>query len=346
LARKLISQALNKACIERVIQHVPRFLDQESADLTAGKTVRVGPTVRRVTMRAMCLTILGTTNDAIFENLMRRFEAATGYFANLVSYNKAFWPPGHTLSVGTEVKRRKDGIDAIIFDVIESRRAKLSKSSDEEEVGRDLLSHLLDSQSEYGYSDQFIRDNLVSTLAAGYDTTGSAITWLLFWLGKDGHSRRRLNDAYRAGSADYDAYADALVSESLRYCPPLEILPRRPAQSSDDPSATQTSEPTLVCPCPHHVHHNAAIYGDPDQFRPDRFLGRKFAPTEYFPFGLGNRLCLGIVLAPKIMRATLEWFLSRQLYLQFRKDKFRPIRRNVSLWPGFSTKATVLPMRD
>lgn len=344
LARKLISQAVNKACVEHVIAHIPAFLDQEMSGVSERDRVRVGKIVRRLTMRAMCLTILGTTEDTLFEKLLKRFESATGYFANLVSYHKAFWNPGHALSVGTEVRRRKDGIDSIIFEAIEERRSAFSRSASHGEETRDLLSHLVKCQNEYGYSDAFIRDNLVSTLAAGYDTTGSAVTWMMFWLGKDEGSRQALGEKFRAGSDSYDPFAEAFVSESLRYCPPLEILPRRPAALDEGDKTHHKGEPTLVCPCPHQIHHSNSIYGDPEQFRPERFLDRKFSPTEFFPFGLGNRLCLGIVLAPKIMKTTLDWFVERQIYFEFRKSRFRPIRRNVSLWPGFSTKAQVLRM--
>jgi cytochrome P450 family 110 len=342
LARKLISQSINSASIEGVLARMPQFLGREFSHIDVGNEIGVGRIVRRLTMRTMCLSILGITDDVTFEQLLARFESATGYFANLVSYNKAFWYSDRKLSVGAEVKRRKGNIDAIVFDLIKARRKELSRTTDGDDRSRDLLSHLVASQSQHGYSDEFIRDNLVSTMAAGYDTTGSAITWMLFWLGMDNRSRRKLGDLHRTGSADYAPYVEAFVSESLRYCPPLEIMPRRPASHHEPPSRARDDEPTLVCPCPHRIHHDSAIYCDPEQFQPERFLQRKFAATEYFPFGLGNRLCLGIVLAPEIMKATLDWFVSREIYLHFRQTRFRPIRRNVSLWSSFRTKAKVM----
>ncbi len=346
LARKLISQSVNKPWSEHVARQVPSFLDREWQDISVGDRVRAGRVMRRITMRTMCLAILGSTDETLFEKLLSRFEAATGYFANLVSYNKTFWHSGSRLSVGAEVKRRKDGIDAIIFNLIESRRSERPDFGKEDISSNDLLSHLVRHQSEYGYSDEFIRDNLVSTLAAGYDTSGAAITWMLFWLNKDDHSRQTLSAAYRTASADYALYAEAFVSETMRYCPPLEIMPRRPVALQSGVKPSDSDEPTLVCPCPHRVHHNRTIYGDPEHFRPARFMEQKFTSTQYFPFGLGSRLCLGIILAPKVMRVVLDWFVDREVYLQFHSKRFRPIRRNVSLWPSFSTKAKVAHMHQ
>jgi cytochrome P450 family 110 len=341
LARKLISQSINSATVRGVAEQVPRFLDQEFPELGLGNVVRVGTAVRRMTMRAISRSVLGITDDPMFEKLLERFESTTGFFANFVSYNKAFWRSNRRISVGAEVLRRKRNIDTLIFELIEACKDEQGYFANKHEK-RDLLSHLVACQSEYGYSDEFIRDNLVSTIAAGYDTTGSAITWMLFWLGKDSRSRQTLGELHRTDSSAYASYKDAFVSESLRYCPPLEILPRRPASQRDIPIDNYGNEATLVCPCPHMIHHDSSIYNEPRKFRPERFLERKFAPTEYFPFGLGNRLCLGIVLAPEIMKATLDWFISREIYFRFTQTRFQPIRRNVSLWPSFRMKAKIM----
>ncbi|MBN8499739.1 MAG: cytochrome P450 [Sphingomonadales bacterium] len=344
LARRLISQAINRASIEQVVEHMPDFLDRELANMTEGRQIRVGKVMRRVTMRAMCLAILGVTDETVVQRLLGKFEAATGYFANLVSYNKAFWKARGKLSVGAEVERRTTAIDDVILEMIDHRRAIVLQEGVDDHSPRDLLSHLLLSQTVHGYSDVFIRDNLVATLAAGYDTTGSAITWMLFWLGKDMNSRLDLCAYYGTDTVEYDRHAEAFISEVMRYCPPLEILPRRPVREQAE--AAHLDEPTLVCPCPHQIHHSSTVYGDPAAFRPGRFLDRKFAPTEYFPFGLGNRLCLGINLARRILRVTLDWCMDTGIYLEFRSTKFRPIRRNVSLWPSFRTTAKLMRLRN
>ena len=341
LARKLISQAISKPCVDRVMAHMPHFLALELAAAPLHSRLQVGRVMRRVTLRAMCLTILGSTDEALFTNLLRRLESATGFFANIVSYNRAFWYPRGRWSVGAEVARRKRRIDDIILQVIADRREQLQPHGGKAPYRHDLLGHLLSEQSAHGYSDQFIRDNLVSTLAAGYDTTAAAMTWMLYWLSKDDRSRQLLHRHFRTGSQEYEPFAEAFVSEAMRYCPPLEILPRRPVASSGATDPSSSNQATLVCPCPHQVHHSRQVYGDPEAFRPERFIDNKYSPTEYFPFGLGNRLCLGVILAPKMLKATLDWVIAQERFPQFDKKKFLPIRRNVSLWPSIYNKATI-----
>jgi cytochrome P450 len=93
-------------------------------------------------------------------------------------------------------------------------------------------------------------------------------------------------------------------------------------------------EAPVVCPFVHRVHHDASVHTNPGRFEPGRFVGRSYRQTEYFPFGLGRRFCLGAPVGQELMDRVLERLLARGLSFDFLSTSFSPVRRNVIIWPG------------
>ena len=91
----------------------------------------------------------------------------------------------------------------------------------------------------------------------------------------------------------------------------------------------------MVCPFVHRAHHDPDIYDTPARFDPQRFLdSRPPRPEHYFPFGAGERLCLGVHLGRKVLDAVIDHILTNDLTVSLRRTEFRLVRRNVSIWPG------------
>ncbi len=317
VARKVISSAMSKKQVKAKHLEFSLSIKETLDQLQLAKKTNVGIVSRQFTMKCMCSLVLGTRDPIVFEETFKSFEATTGYLANLVSYNRHFWEPSGKFSVGAISKKRVSKIDRIVYRLIDIEKSNPSSKNS-------ILQTFLLQKHKFDYSDIFIRDNLVSIIAAGYDTTASAITWMLFWLSKEKGSHFRF---FNLDGTINSQYVRSFIQESLRYCPPLEILPRRTLDQA-----------VLACPCPHHVHHDAKVYQNPKQFKASRFLEWKPAPTEFLTFGAASRLCLGINLAPQLMEIFLNELLSRKVYLDFETEKFKPIRRNVSLWPSFRTR--------
>ena len=332
LARRIAGDALTRCTTAEFTTAVDRYVDEALDAANSRWLTRLGPWSRAVTMRAMCKIVMDIDDAETARLFFRRFEATTGFAANIVSYTKAMWRPRGTLSIGAVAARIVGRVDQVVYRTIaERKRAGAS--------GESPLDALIRGQVEHGYDDGFIRDNIVAMLAAGYETTGAAIAWMLYWLSQtDASARLRA----RRASGDVE-YLTAFRNESLRYCPPVDILPRRVAPDRHEAAVELLpdlvapgahGETPMVCPCAHRVHHDASVYASPNQFDPERFVGRTYRPTEYLPFGLGRRFCLGANVGQRLMDRVLERLLARRLRFQLRPSAFRPIRRNVIIWPG------------
>lgn len=327
LARRVIAPALTQARVEELRPALVAIVEAEVAIANRKRKINAGQLARTITMRAACLAILGITDRNHALQLLQRFEAVTGFLANIVSYRKAFWSGGPfplNLFVNRRIGRVRNSVDALI----DTARIAGGK-------GGSVLDALVAGQTQGGYGDVFIRDNLVATLAAGYDTTGSAVTWMLFWLSQaDNFAVLQ----HRSDEIGREAALDQFVSETLRYCPPLEILPRAPGEN-----ATVADGATMVCACPLRTHHDPKIFASPEKFDPARFDGRHYKLSEYYPFGSASRLCLGINIAPVLMKLLLGHLLDSKMHYRFDKRRFSPVRRNVSLWPSVRNRATPVP---
>ncbi|MFI6094868.1 cytochrome P450 [Lentzea sp. NPDC051213] len=152
----------------------------------------------------------------------------------------------------------------------------------------DVLGHLLRAES---LTAEQIRVHVVTLLIAGYESTSSALAWATYLVHQHPGVLARINEP---------GYLDAVCDEVLRYA---SIVPTGIAR-------TVPGEDTELVPCIHAAHRRPEAFADPDRFAPDRFLGGRFSPTEYLPFGIGPRRCLGAVFAAYEMRIALATMLA------------------------------------
>jgi len=327
LARRIAGRWLTARAMQEKQPEIDAIIAEELDQWQVDGSRDIGDWSRWVTMRILCKITIGIDDTQRVRRAFKRFEASTGYLANIVTYTKRFWKPRGVVSAGHYVEHLIKKIDHEIALMIANGRKHLETAPAE-----NLLHGLIEAQEEHGYDDAFIRDNIAAVLAAGYDTTGSALSWTLFWL-----------ERHRETQDDPAAFR----SEVLRYCPPVEILPRRIAHDAIAaaceiaPSIASVAETSgesgpLVCPMVHRVHHNPAIYPEPERFEPNRFNTQKVgSPDTYMPFGAAGRICLGINLGKLIVDRTIAQVWDRGLHVKTNARRFNPIRRNVSIWPGF-----------
>jgi len=219
-------------------------------------------------------------------------------------------------------------LDEIVYELIEKRRG-------EAEAADDLLSKLIRAQDEetgHEMDDEQIKDELVTFLLAGHETTATALTWTWYLLAQYPDRHRELYETV----ADTDVldreeftpelvtelqYVKQCVQEGMRIYPPVPVIARE--TESDDtvcgyelPAGTQVVTPQFV------VHRDPAIWDDPLDYRPERFApgaDEDRPPYSYFPFGGGARMCTGRQFA--LMEAQL--ILARVLD-EFRLDLHSP----------------------
>ncbi|MEW2530341.1 cytochrome P450 [Streptomyces sp. NPDC047071] len=161
------------------------------------------------------------------------------------------------------------------------------------------------------YTDRLIRDELVTLLVAGHETTATTLTWLHLLLDRNPDAREQALAAGAEGSPARREAVQALVHETLRFYPSAWILPRRAAQA-DVLAGYEVEADTDVLVCPYLTHRDPGLWQDPGRFDPGRFTtpGRRPThPGSYYPFGLGARACLGLQFALRESTALLEHLL-------------------------------------
>ncbi|MGW4896059.1 cytochrome P450 [Kitasatospora sp. NPDC004240] len=161
------------------------------------------------------------------------------------------------------------------------------------------------------YTDRLIRDELVTLLVAGHETTASTLTWLYLLLDRSPEARPWALAAGPEGSERRREAVQALVSETLRLYPSAWLLPRH-APDADVVAGFRIEAGTDVLVCPYLTHRDPALWPDPERFDPARFTVPGARPERlgaYLPFGLGARACLGVQFAVRESTALLELLL-------------------------------------
>ncbi|WP_237296976.1 cytochrome P450 [Streptomyces sp. 3211] len=178
--------------------------------------------------------------------------------------------------------------------------------------GPGLLQVLVDASAERPeYTDRLLRDELVTLLVAGHETTATTMTWLYLLLDRHPAAREEALAAGAEDSPERRAALQALVGETLRLYPSAWILPRYTAEA-DVIAGYRVEADTDVLVCPYLTHRDRELWPDPERFDPRRFTapgGRPAQPGAYLPFGIGPRACLGQQFALRESVALLEQLL-------------------------------------
>jgi len=221
-------------------------------------------------------------------------------------------------------------IDELLFAEIADRRSDGTLSDRE-----DILSLLIAARFEDGatMSDQELRDQLVTLLLAGHETTATGLAWTFDLLLRHPAVLARLIAEVDAGE---DAYLRAVAWESLRLRPVVPLAGRRLA-SELQVGGLSLPAGTDVTPAIWLTHTREDLYPEPFAFRPERFLQDPPSGYGWIPFGGGIRRCLGASFAELEMRVVLETVLRRSVLQPVGTRAERVTRRNVTFSPRKGT---------
>jgi cytochrome P450 family 135 len=222
-------------------------------------------------------------------------------------------------------------IDVILLAEIAERR------TDPDTAKRaDICSLLVEAHFEDGepMEDREIRDQLLTLLVAGHETTATALAWTLDLLAHHPDALKRLTDEVDAGE---DTYLRAVIAESLRLRPVVPLAGRR-LTSDMRVDGLDLPAGTDVTPAIWLTHTRADVYPEPYSFRPERFLNGAPSTYAWIPFGGGIRRCLGAAFAEMEMRVVLAEILRRRVPRAASKHAERVARRNVTFSPRHGTR--------
>jgi cytochrome P450 len=207
--------------------------------------------------------------------------------------------------------------------------------------GEDVLALLVHARFDDGsrYSDGEIRDELVSLVYAGHETLAASLAWALYWIHRDGEVLQRLREELASLPDDAPPervvslpFLDAVCLESLRLGPVVPEVTRqllRPLSLL----GYELPEGLAVAASIALAHANEAVFADAREFRPSRFLGRKYSPFELLPFGGGTHRCLGAGMAMVEMKLVLATVLRCTALRLMTTGPVRATRRGVLLGP-------------
>ncbi len=195
-------------------------------------------------------------------------------------------------------------MDNVLRDEIRERQ----RASDLDERD-DILSMLVQARDEDGapLDEDELRDQLVTLLLAGHETTATALAWAFDALFRNPEVRSKL----KASLADGDDYLDAAVEESLRIRPTVHDVGRRLGEALEAKDGRTIEAGAAVFASVHLLHRREDLFPEPLAFRPERFLGDERPSTyAWIPFGGGMRRCLGAAFAQFEMRRVLRTIIS------------------------------------
>ncbi len=233
--------------------------------------------------------------------------------------------------------------------LIEERRKNFDPSS------TDMLSMLLHATDEEGRrrSDEEIRDEALTLVVTGHETTATALAWGLFWIVESDRVSTRLREEVRSLGVPTEAnayaqleYLDASCQEILRIVP---VVPASFRQVVGRPFALGEyvfPPGTILSPSIYLAHHREDVFAAPDTFNPDRFLRRKYSPYEYLPFGGGARRCIGMHLSIYEMKLALATFLQRFDLELIAGQAITPVRRFITIAPSGGVRLRITRAND
>jgi cytochrome P450 len=332
--RKLMLPAFHGEKMQRLSGLMAEVAEREVAGWPRDDAVVLHPRLQALTLEIILRAVFGLDPgprlDALRERLTGVLEVGESPASML-----PFLQRGRRWSA---FERERDEADALLFELIDERRRDDGERDD-------VLAMLLEARHEDGspMSPQELRDELMTLLVAGHETTASELAWAFERLVRTPRVMRRLTEEIDSG--DDDGYLTATVQETLRRRPVLQLA--APRLVKQPVTIGGFEYPTGVCLAANGylIHHDPAIYPDPYAFRPERFLDEQPGTYTWIPFGGGRRRCLGASFAMLEMKIVLRAVLARSELAPDGARLERTRRRSITVSPRAGAR-TVLRQRE
>ncbi|MGH2923984.1 MAG: cytochrome P450 [Solirubrobacterales bacterium] len=224
-------------------------------------------------------------------------------------------------------RRAMERVDRILFEEIEARRRAPDLAQRE-----DILSLLVQARHEDGreMSDRELRDELMTLLVAGHETTATALSWAIELLARHPEALGRLTEEVVAGEEEY---LDAVIKETLRLRPVIALVLRKLVEPMEIGGRLLPAG-VSVAPSIYLLHRRPEIYPEPERFRPERFLEHPAGTYSWIPFGGGVRRCLGASFAEFEMKVVLRELVARRELRPVGSEPERSVRRMITNVPS------------
>jgi cytochrome P450 len=326
--RKLLLPPFHGERIERYGELMREITLREMEGWPVAEPFALRPHTQRITLAVIMRAVFGVHDE---ERLLR-FERLIDAFSARVNLITAFPPLRRNLgrwSPWGRFLRAREALDEFIYEEIALRRAELDRGASARD---DVLSLLLAARHEDGspMSDGELRDELVTVLGAGHETTATALAWAMERLLRNPGPMERLRESLAAGD---EGYLEATVKETLRARPVIVDVARKltaPLRIGEYELQAGTYAMAAIAA----LHYREDLFPEPERFRPERFLDRKPDTYAWIPFGGGVRRCIGAAFAEYEMRIVLRAILERADLAPADAAPEQPRVRNITLAPA------------
>ena len=318
-----------------------------------GEPFSVRSAMQEISLRVILKAVFGLDEGERLQQLRNLLRTMLDSVSSPISSSLLFFPllqkDFGSWSPWGRFLRQQQQIDQLIYAEIAERREQTDSS------GSDILTLLMSAVDAEGQpmTNQELRDELLTLLIAGHETTASAMTWALYWI----HTLPEVHDQLIAELETLSDFSDpiavarlpylnAVCSETLRIYPVAMLTLPRITKCPVKLMGYEFEPETLLVGCIYLTHRREDIYPEPKRFKPERFLERQFSPYEYLPFGGSNRRCIGAAFALFEMKVALATIVSHWQLTMADTRPVRPVRRGVTLGPPSSMQMILTAQRQ
>ena len=332
--RKLLLPPFHGKAVRRYVEVMAEATEREVASWPVGKQIELRPRMQAITLDVILRAVFGVRDDRRMD-LFRERIPPLGETTSVLNWLPFMERDLGGITPAARFRRALAAVDELIYAEIADRR---QAAAAEEHVERDdVLSLLLRARHEDGsaMTDIELRDELMTLLTAGHETTATGLAWAFERLLRTPRVMERVT-----GSLDDDDYLDAVVKETLRVRPVIVDVARKLTRETDV-AGWRLPVGMLVLPAIAVLHMRPDLYESPEEFRPERWLEGDVESYAWIPFGGGVRRCIGASFAQVEMRTVLREVLRR---VRLRAPSQRPERgviRHVTVVPGRGARAIV-----
>ena len=341
--RRLTSGAFHRGRVAEYGRTMAQYAEDDGEARKAGEVIDLHDAMTALTLRIVARTLFDTDVTARIEEVARLgTEIQDFYYLRFASLRFLIptWLPTPGNRRLTQLTRR---LDDVVYGIIRERQPGEDRG--------DLLSMLLLTRDEHGegMSERQVRDEVMTLLLAGHETTALALTWAFTLLDRHPEAREALEHELATVIGDRPAapedvpalvYTNAVINETLRLYPPAYVTGR---EAIRDTTIGGRAIPRrhIILVSMYTTHRDPRFFPDPDSFRPERWsdgLERRLPRGAFIPFGMGSRKCVGSSFA--MMEATLL------LATIARRWRFQLLPREVPTHPSITLRpGTVMPAR-
>ncbi len=324
--RKLLLPPFHGERVQRYGELIVELTREEMRSWPVGEPFAIRPHTQRITLAVIMRAVFGVHDEArlarfggLIEEFAHRVDPITRYPFLRRGYGR--------FSPWAKFVRAREALDDFIYEEIRLRRDEPGH-----EERDDVLTLLLGARDEEGeaMSDEELRDEMITVLGAGHETTATGLAWAVERLVRNPEVLARLRASLAAGEGDY---LNATVKEVLRSRPVIVDVARKLVAPATI-GGYELPAGTFVLPAIAALHHREDVFPAPGELRPERFLDAKADNYAWIPFGGGIRRCIGAAFAEYEMRTILREFVERA-ELEAVDPKPERVRvRNITLAPA------------